>query len=598
MPAPSTTASPTELNYVQLLRESKHLDPASASRKVRVALLGSVSTQHLVPLLRVLLHRQGVSCEVYEGPFDAVELEAYDSDSALYRFQPDFIVLLDAVQALRMRFGQRAGKGEEFVAQTAEKARRIWEAIQARSRAVILQSTFVLPYERTFGNFDRKVGEAFYSVVCALNERLSQEARSYGSVLINDIEAVASWIGRRQWFDDRLWDMAKMLCAPDSLPYVAKNIADIVLAQQGRVVKCVVLDLDNTLWGGVIGDDGVEGIKLNSHGDGEAFYRFQLFLRELLNRGILLCVCSKNELANALLPFEKHPEMILKREHITCFVANWTDKAENIRQIRETLNIGFDSMVFLDDNPFERNVVRELVPGVIVPELPEDPADYVRAVSELNLFETTSFSAEDLQRAEMYRLEAARREEQGNYASIEEFLESLDMQMTLAPFDAYHLPRIAQLMQRSNQFNLMTNRRSEADCAARAKDPKFLPLYATLSDRLGDHGLISVVIAEHAGNELAIRDWLMSCRVLKRGVEQTIMNAIFEHARELGAEYVTGQYRPTAKNAMVKEFFASFGFEKTSDSDGFTTWRRKVSEYEPLPVFIHVNTQPAHLVQN
>ncbi|HEY7208861.1 MAG TPA: HAD-IIIC family phosphatase [Bryobacteraceae bacterium] len=584
-----------ELNYARLVRASKRLDPGAASATLKVALIGSTSTQHLVPLLRVLFHQQGINCDVYEGPFDAVELEVYDANSGLYRFEPDVIVLLEAVQALRTRFGQRAGKGEEFASQTIDQMTRVWEAIQARSRATILQSNFVLPYERTFGNFDAKVSESFSSVVRTLNQRMAFEARRYGSVLVNDVDFVASWAGRRHWFDDRLWDMAKMACVPDQLPYLAKNIVDIVLAQRGRVIKCVVLDLDNTLWGGVIGDDGVEGIKLNSHGDGEAFYRFQLFLRELLNRGILLCVCSKNELANALLPFEKHPDMILKREHITCFVANWQDKAQNIRQIRETLNIGFDSMVFLDDNPFERNVVRELAPGVVVPELPEDPADYVRAICELNLFETTAFSAEDVQRAEMYRLEAARREEQANYGSIEEFLQSLEMKMTLAPFDSYHLPRIAQLMQRSNQFNLTTQRRSEADCAALAKDARFLPLYATLADRLGDHGLISVVIVEHCGDEVAIRDWLMSCRVLKRGVEQTIMNAVFRHARELGATHVTGEYRPTAKNGMVKQFFAEFGFEKISDADGQTKWRMKVDDYQPASVFIEVNTAAPEL---
>ena len=304
------------------------------------------------------------------------------------------------------------------------------------------------------------------------------------------------------------------------------------MALRGRVVKCVVLDLDNTLWGGVIGDDGLEGIQLNSHGDGEAFYRFQLFLRELLKRGIILAVCSKNEMANALLPFEKHPEMVLKRDDIACFVANWNDKADNIRHIRETLNIGFDSMVFLDDNAFERDLVRTLVPGVIVPDLPEDPADYVRAISELNLFETTTFSAEDLQRSELYRLEGLRRSEQASFGSLDEFLKSLKMQMTIARFDPYHLPRIAQLIQRSNQFNLTTRRLTEADCADLMNDASFIPLYAKLTDRLGDHGLIAVVILERLEGELAIRDWLMSCRVLKRGVEQALMKEVFQQAKE------------------------------------------------------------------
>ncbi len=581
---------PADLNYSDLVRASKHLDPAHG-QKLRMALVGDVSTQHLVPVLRTLFHRRSIDCSLYEGPFDAVELEAYDPQSGLYQFAPDIIVILNSVQALRTRFGQRKGDPGGFVTDVSDRMARIWDAMRSNSQATILQSNFVLPYERTFGNFDLKVA-SFYSAVLDLNARVASNARQYGHVLINDVEGVASWLGRRHWFDDRLWDLAKLLCAPENLPYVANNIVDIAMAQRGHVVKCVVLDLDNTLWGGVIGDDGLDGIRLTLHGDGEAFYRFQLFLRELLKRGILLCVCSKNDLANALLPFEKHPDMLLKRSDITCFVANWNDKAENLRQIRETLNIGFDSMVFLDDNPFERNVVRELVPGVIVPELPEDPADYVRAISELNLFETTSFSAEDTQRSELYRLEAERREAQAGFASIEEFLASLNMEMTLARFDTYHLPRIAQLLQRSNQFNLTTQRRSEAECAALMKNDAFLPLYATLSDRLGDHGLISVVILEQVPGELAIRDWLMSCRVLKRGVEQTIMNEVFDHARRIGATYVTGEYRATPKNAMVKEFFGEFGFERVSGDENHTFWRAAVASYQPSSTFIQIQAAP------
>jgi FkbH-like protein len=291
-------------------------------------------------------------------------------------------------------------------------------------------------------------------------------------------------------------------------------------------------------------------------------------------------------MSNALLPFEKHPEMVLKRDDIACFVANWNDKAENIRHIQDTLNIGFDSMVFLDDNAFERDLVRSLLPDVIVPNLPEDPADYVRAISELNLFETTTFSAADLERSELYRLEGLRRQEQASFASIEEFLRSLKMQISIARFDSYHLPRIAQLIQRSNQFNLTTRRRTEAECADLMNNPLFIPLYANLSDRLGDHGLISIVILERIRDELAIRDWLMSCRVVKRGVEQALMNEVFLQASSLGIKRVTGEFIPTAKNGMVQDFFAQFGFEKVREREGRSTWQADVAAYEPSTVLM------------
>jgi FkbH-like protein len=443
-----------------------------------------------------------------------------------------------------------------------------------------------MPYERCFGNFDHKAPGSLYAAAALLNARIAEEARTRAHVLINDVEAVASWMGRRHWFDDRLWDLAKSFCALDQLPHVAANIARIICSLRGRVVKCVVLDLDNTLWGGVIGDDGVAGIKLNAHGDGEAFYRLQAFLKELLKRGVLLAVASKNEMENALTPFESHPEMLLKREDISVFLANWNDKAENIRAIRETLNIGLDSMLFLDDNPFERNLVRGILPEVIVPELPEDPADYVRALCELNLFETASFSAEDARRVELYREEAARRTEQARFADADAFLESLGMQMEVGRFDRFHLPRIAQLIQRSNQFNLTTHRYTEAECEAIMNDRAVLPLYARLSDRLGDHGLIGVIVLSPEGEEIVIRDWLMSCRVLARGVEQHLMNLVVEEAQRRGCTRVSGEYIRTAKNGMVSEFFAQFGFTMIGGDPDHTLWVLPVQAYEPVPTFI------------
>jgi len=582
----STTES--NLGYAALLAESRRLDATGRGKsKIKVALLSDAATQRLVPILRTLFARQGVDAEIYEGPFDAIELEVYDRNSGLYKFQPEVVMVLNCVQALRAVFLRPETDAVSFVDATSKRIARIWEAIQTNIPATIIQSNFVLPYERFFGNFDQKVPESLSATVAAVNSRIAQEARSRGSVLLCDVESVASWLGRQQWFEDRFWDSAKYFCALDCLPYVVNSFVAIVMASLGRIIKCVVVDLDNTLWGGVIGDDGLDGIQISAHGEGEAFYRMQQYLRALKQRGIVLAVCSKNEMANALLPFEKHPEMVLRREDFAAFVANWNDKAVNIRQIKETLNIGFDSMVFLDDNLFERNLVRELVPAVVVPELPEEPADYVRAISELNLFETTSFSAEDAQRTEMYRAQAGRREEQAGFASVEEFLQSLDMRITVGRFDAFHLPRISQLMQRSNQFNLTTRRLSEIECKALMDNADWLPLYAKLADRLSDHGLISIVTIEVLPDDLAIRDWLMSCRVLGRGVESFLMNRVVKHAQELGLARVTAEYIPTAKNGMVKDFFEQFGFERVAEgTSGAARWRLLTKDYEPRPTLM------------
>jgi FkbH-like protein len=583
-----------ELDYTALVRASRKLAPSAGAPSLRIALLSDAATQQFVPLLKVLFFGNGFDAEFYEAPFDGIELEAYNAESGLYHFQPHAIVLLQATQALRTGFHRRGGSVRDFVETTLERTRQVWQALKARSSAAVIQSTYVLPYERFFGNFDTLVTDSFAAVVRELNRRLAESAGQFSGVLVNDIDAIASWSGRKTWFDDRFWDSAKSFCALEHLPPVAKNIADTVLALQGRTVKCVIADLDNTLWGGVIGDDGLEGIRLSAHGDGEAFWRLQHFLRELRNRGILLAVCSKNNLENALLPFEKHPEMVLKRQDITVFVANWEDKASNIRSIRETLNIGFDSMVFLDDNPFERNLVRSVLPEVVVPELPEDPSDYVQYIASLNLFEAISFSREDLQRADLYQKEAERQQAAASFGNADEFLASLDMRITVARFDSYHLPRIAQLIQRSNQFNLTTRRRTESDCQQLMHDTRFLPLYVKLQDRLGDHGLISVVVLEDLGETVAIRDWLMSCRVLVRGVEQYTMNYVMEFAAGLGARIVEGEYIPTAKNAMVSGFYAQFDFEKSGDADGHTHWTRAVSSYRAIPTHIQpVSLEPA-----
>jgi FkbH-like protein len=581
------TPKPIDSDYFRLIAKLRKIDYSRCRETVRLALVGDAATQQLASILTVLFAEQGVRLEVWEGPFDAIELQAYDPNSELYRFSPDFIAILNVTQALRTRYYGRSCSGAQFLENEYRRITSIWDALRGHASAPIIQSNLALPIERVFGNFDHKVPDSLYSVVSALNRKIAEGARAQNQVYVNDIEAIASNVGRRSWYDNRFWNMYKSFCALEHLPLAAQNIVDVALSIRGRAVKCVVLDLDNTLWGGVIGDDGVEGIALSAHGDGESFHEFQSFLLELQKRGILLAVCSKNSPENALKPFQEHPDMVLRREHITVFMANWEDKAENIRRIRQKLNIGFDSMVFLDDNPFERNLVRSLLPDVIVPELPEEPAEYVRAICELNLFETSSFSAEDSLRTEMYRQKAEGEEMQAAFSSVEDYLQSLEMEITVGRFEAKRIPRIAQLLQRSNQFNLTTRRRSEAECEELMRNPACYPVFAELKDRLGNHGLISIVVAWPQDKELFLSDWLMSCRVLTRGVEQFLMNHVVEYAARYGKQWVVGEYRPTAKNAMVRNFYEQFGFESSPGGDGATRWRLEVARYQPPVTFMN-----------
>lgn len=580
-----------DLDYFKLLKESRETSASErpANKKIRLAVIGDCATQHLTVLLRVLFSRHGLDADIYEGAFDAAEGEARNPRSGLYRHDPEVVIVLNTVQALRDKFYQRSGSAGDFRDETVSRLTGVWDALRAHTQATVLQTTLVAPFERLFGQYDRQVPGSLSTIVSDVNAAIVSEARSRHLLLV-DLEEVASWVGRRSWFDERLWAIAKLPTAMEHLPLVAQGIVDVTLATKGRAVKCVVLDLDNTLWGGVVGDDGPHGIKIAAHGDGEAFHRFQCFLKELKNRGILLAVCSKNEHENAVRPFEINSEMVLKLDDITVFVANWENKPQNIASIRDALNIGLDSMLFLDDNPFERAAVRTLLPDVMVPELPEDPADYVKTLVELNLFETTAFSAEDAQRSTLYRQEAQRRLAETTAPSFEDYLQSLEMTIEVTRFTPEQLGRITQLLQRSNQFNLTTQRHNQAQCEAMMNDIEgCLPLTASLRDRFGDHGLISIVVVrpDRAANTAVISDWLMSCRVLTRGVEEYLMNHVVEQARRWGLSSVAASYIPTSKNAMVKDFYARFDFRKTVEhADGRIDWVLPVAEYTPRGVFI------------
>lgn len=574
------------LDYFALAKEAKALNIAGTAKVIRLALLADCATQQLADIMRAIAARNNVQAEMYEGNYDGVDLEILAANSALYAFQPQYVIILLSSEKLKAHL-YTASDRRAFADETIGRLESLWSSFRTHSQATIIQSTFVLPSERAFGNYELKAADSVGSIFTEINYRLAIKAREAKNVLLSDVDFLAALVGRAQWLDARMWNMAKTPCRLEYLPLLAQSLLDTIFAASGLIAKCVVLDLDNTLWGGVIGDDGLEGIALGEFDEGEAFVAFQTFIRELKRRGIILAVVSKNEHANAILPFREHPHMVLKEEDISVFVANWDNKADNIRLIQKTLNIGFDSLVFLDDNPFERNIVREFLPEVVTPDLPEDPSLYLETLAGLNLFETASFSEADLQRAGQYREEAQRELTKTHFTNINDYLISLGMEISLERFNAFNLPRVAQLIQRSNQFNLMTRRHGEAACEAMMKDPAFAPFTVKLADKFGDYGLISVVILKPMGDDVEVDEYLMSCRVLQRGVESFTMNAIFAYAARLGAKRVVGQYIPTKKNDMVKDFFKGFGFEKVANGDGGASkWALAVDAYRPREIFM------------
>lgn len=571
-----------ELPFKQLKKLSK--TDISALPQYKLAVMGDCATQHLASAIRGYGVYAGLGLTVFDADYNQIDAQAMDPSSELYEFLPNAVLIQMCTEKLYEAFcTSPLDRRAAFAEDTYAHIRQVWERIGQNIQTTVLQCNFPLMDDGSFGQYGNKTADSFLFQQRKLNFLLMQGCQKVKNVYIIDLDAIQASCGREKFADPKLYYIAKMPISMELLPTVAKSVVDMVQALRGAVKKCVVLDLDNTLWGGVIGDDGLGGIQIGELGTGHAFSDFQAWLKELKNRGMLLAVCSKNNEATAKEPFEKHPEMVLRLEDFSMFVANWEDKASNIRAIQKTLNIGMDSLVFLDDNPFERNLVRSMIPEIAVPELPEDPALYLQYLRGLGLFEMASYSADDAKRTQQYREQAERTVFETSFASYDAYLEGLDMKAVAAPFDAFHYPRIAQLTQRSNQFNLRTVRYTEAEIEKIAQDENHITLYFMLKDKFGDHGLISVVILDKkADGVLFVSEWLMSCRVLKRGMEEFILDKIVETAGANGFHKVVGEYIPTPKNAMVKDLYEKLGFTRADEN----RFEAEVSSYQYHKTFI------------
>jgi FkbH-like protein len=416
----------------------------------------------------------------------------------------------------------------------------------------------------------------------SVNRELAAYSLASGDVLL-DVSGLADTVGLADWHDTHQWNLGKFAFSDELIPLYADHVARTIAAIRGKSRKVLILDLDNTVWGGVIGDDGLEGINV-AQGDasGEAHLAVQRLALDLRQRGIVLAVSSKNTDEVARVPFEQHPEMLLKLDHIAVFQANWNDKATNIQAIAEELSLGLDAMVFLDDNPVERGLVRKLLPQVAVPELPAEPAYYARTLAAGGYFEAIAFATEDMQRAGYYQDNAKRADLQKQVGGVDAYLASLDMTITFQPFDAVGRARIVQLINKSNQYNLTTRRYTDPEVAAAEHDPEVFTMQVRLADMFGDNGMISVIICRRDGNVTwDIDTWLMSCRVLGRKVENAVLAELCGHARAAGISKLRGTYRPTDRNKLVVDHYSKLGFTKTTDDSGITRWEFPVEA--PLP---------------
>ena len=586
------------LETVQLDRAygRSDLKQAPGFLPMRLAVLASSTVDHLLPAIRVAGLRRRLLIDVQSGGYGQYRQDLLDPTSALHQFAPQAVLFsLTAKEAISaIPLTATAAEVEETIAGLIEELRSFWRKAREICSGVILQQTFLDVTEPLFGSFDRFVPGAPARVVARLNDRLCEAAAQDG-VLLLDVARASERDGIDAWFEAGRWLQGKLEIAPQAAPVYGDMVARILAAQRGLSKKCLVLDLDNTLWGGVIGDDGIEGIVLGEgSAAGEAHLALQHYAKRLKERGVILAVCSKNDPGIAEAVFHDHPEMVLRRSDIAAFLANWDDKAKNLKAIATRLNIGIDSLVFVDDNPVERARVRQSLPMVAVPELPEDAAHYVRCLADAGYFEAVSFTLEDRDRAQQYAENAERDALFESAQSMDEFLRGLKMSVRFGPFTAVDQPRVVQLINKTNQFNTTTRRYTSEEIAILTNLHSALTLQFRLLDRIGDNGLVSAMILRPTPEDedvLEIENWVMSCRVFGRQLEHEAMNIAVEAARQRGARALVAEYIATSKNNVISALYSSLGFaavNQTVSTSGATRWFLDLADYV---------TQNTHIVR-
>lgn len=572
------------ITFQELKRNLKK--DTSSFPSLKIALLGDTATQFLATAIKGVGYERGYHIELFEAEFNQIEQQVLDATSELYQFGAEYTVIFHSTHKL---LEKHSLSSTEEQTELAEKRLNFIQTICDSLPGRIIYYNYPEIEDTVFGSYANKVTNSFTYQLRKLNFELMNLACHNPNLFICDIAGLQNKFGRDTMFDCSVYVNTEIILSIDILPYVASRTMDIICSAAGKINKCLILDLDNTTWGGVVGDDGWENIQIgHGLGIGKAFTEFQQWVKKLKNRGIIIAVCSKNDEDKAKEPFLKNPEMVLKLEDIAVFIANWENKADNIRMIQNILNIGFDSMVFLDDNPFERNMVREHIPGITVPELPEDPGEYLEYLYALNLFETVSYSNADADRTKQYQVEAKRVTLQKKFTNETDFLKSLDMISEVKDFDKFNIPRVAQLSQRSNQFNLRTIRYTEAEIEKLGKDKRYANFTFTLSDKFGDNGLICVVILEKQNQDtLFIDTWFMSCRVLKRGMENFTLNTLVNYAKGNGFRHIIGEYIPTAKNGMVADHYYKLGFSPIENKEKHL-FMLDIDLYTEKECYIHI----------
>ena len=549
----------------------------------KIAILGGSTTSEIKNMLELFLLNYGIKPTFYESEYNKFYEDAVFGNDELNEFNPDIIYIHTTNRNITNYPTMLDDKKtvDEMLQAEYDKFEKVWDALLNKFNATIIQNNFEYPYYRLLGNKDASDIHGKINYITRLNQKFYDYANITKNFFINDINYVSSCYGLDKWANQFYWHMYKYAMEVPAIPYLSFNIANIIKSIYGKNKKAFVLDLDNTLWGGIVGDDGVDNLSIGPEvPTGQVYLEFQEYLKEHKNLGIILNVNSKNDYENAIAGLN-HPAGALRPEDFIIIKANWNPKNMNTKDIAEELNLGADSFVFVDDNPAERNIVKTYIEGIATPEI-DVPENYIRIIDRNAYFEVTNFSEEDIKKTELYKDNAKRSQMMATFDNYDDYLKSLKMVAEISTFKPIYLERISQLSNKSNQFNLTTKRYSLADIEEVNNSDEYIKIYGKLEDIFGDNGVISVVIGHiKKKKELHIDLWIMSCRVLKRDMEFAMMDELVKKSLEKGIKTIYGYYYPTQKNKMVKEFYETQGFELLScDSEGNKTYKLELDNYE------------------
>jgi FkbH-like protein len=581
------------LNKNFILRKKKSIKKILLNNKYleerKIAILGGSTTSEIKNILELFLLNNGIKPYFYESEFNKYYEDALFGNETLSTFKPD-IIYIHTTNVNIERYSNLQESEDEvnrLLNNEVNKYESIWSSLSKYDCAII-QNNFDYSIARSLGNLDSYDFHGRTYLINQLNLEFSKSARKIKNLYINDINYLSSYIGLENWFDKSLWYQAKYALSIDAIPDLAFDISKIINSIFGRTKKCLVLDLDNTCWGGIIGDDGVEGIQIGTEtAVSESYTSFQKYTKELKDRGITLAVCSKNDLQNAKEGFE-HPYSILKLNDFTSFKANWEPKYQNIKDIAKEINIGSNSLVFIDDSPVERDMVASQIPSVSVPNVGNDVIDFIDYIDRNGYFEPITISSDDINRNQYYEDNKKRSDAQATFASYGEFLTSLGMKAEIKSFSSIYLDRITQLINKTNQFNLTTKKYTTGEINNIANNHKYIKIYGKLIDKHGDNGLIAITIGQLKYKQCHIDLWLMSCRVLKRDMEFVMLDELVARCREKGIFELIGYYNKSVKNSMVSDLYEKFGFELYGRNGENTIWKLNIENYENKNKFIGV----------